>query len=194
MVSPLDRFIPVPDVRERFERRINAPAKVVMKTAYDFDMQSIWLIRTIINTRKFILGGTPEDRRSMGLVEETRKLGWGTLAEIPGRLLVCGASCQPWFGDVTFMPIPAEQFAAYSEPDQVKIAWSLEAVEIGKSETAFVHEVRAVATDADAKKKFLRYWRWARFGIVAIRLLLLPAIRRKAERIGEIAAKTAVTP
>jgi hypothetical protein len=28
----------------------------------------------------------------------------------------------------------------------------------------------------------LRYWRWARFGIIAIRLLLLPAIRREAER------------
>jgi hypothetical protein len=39
-----------------------------------------------------------------------------------------------------------------------------------------------VATDAGARLKFRRYWRWARFGIVAIRLLLLPAIRRAAER------------
>lgn len=43
------------------------------------------------------------------------------------------------------------------------------------------HEVRAVATDTEARKKFLRYWRWAKFGIITIRLLLLPAIKRKAE-------------
>jgi hypothetical protein len=39
-----------------------------------------------------------------------------------------------------------------------------------------------VATDAEARRRFRRYWRWARFGIVAIRLLILPAIRREAER------------
>lgn len=180
--SPVARFIARPDIRERFERRINAPPGVVLKTAYEFDMQSIWLIRLIVNTRKFILGGTREKRPKIGLVAETRELGWGTLIEEPGRLLVCGAACQPWFGDVTFTPIPAHDFAAYNEPDRVKIVWSLEAEEIRPNLTLFSHEVRALATDADARQKFGKYWRWARFGIVAIRLLLLPAIRRKAER------------
>jgi hypothetical protein len=39
-----------------------------------------------------------------------------------------------------------------------------------------------VATDAQALRKFRRYWRWARFGIIAIRVLMLPAVRRAAER------------
>ncbi len=182
MVSPLDQYIAMPDVCERFERRIAAPASIVMKTAYDFDMQSIWLIRTIIRMRKFVLGGTRDERRSMGIVEETRKLGWGTLDEIPDRLLVCGAVCQPWFGDVKFTAIPTEGFADHNRPDQVKILWSLEAEEVEPTITRFTHEVRAVATDEEARRKFKRYWRWARFGIVAIRLLLLPAIRRRAER------------
>ncbi|HET9325310.1 MAG TPA: hypothetical protein VFQ05_00900 [Candidatus Eisenbacteria bacterium] len=30
--------------------------------------------------------------------------------------------------------------------------------------------------------RFRSYWRWARFGIVTIRILLLPAIRRETER------------
>jgi hypothetical protein len=42
-------------------------------------------------------------------------------------------------------------------------------------------ETRAAATDETARTSFLRYWRWARFGIVSIRRLLLPAIRRAAE-------------
>lgn len=190
MESPLDQFIPVPDVSERFERRIKAPADMVMRIACNFDMQSILLIRSIIRLRKFILGGTPDRRRSVGLLEETRGLGWGTLVEEPGHLLVCGATCQPWFGDVKFTACPANEFAAYSEADQVKIVWSLETEDIEPNVTLFIHEVRATATDAEARRRFMNYWYWARFGIVAIRYLLLPAIRREAEREWQsIAAK-----
>jgi hypothetical protein len=35
---------------------------------------------------------------------------------------------------------------------------------------------------AASRRRFLAYWRWARFGIIAIRWVLLPAIRREAER------------
>lgn len=181
MQAILDQFIPKFDIHERFERRVNAPPEIVMKTAYEFDMQSIWLIWLIVNARKLILGGTYERRGRIGMVEETRQLGWGTLVEESGQL-ICGAVCQPWFGDVTFTPIATEKFRDYSEPDLVKIAWTLEANEIEPNVTLFAHEVRAVATDDDGRKKFLSYWRWARFGIVAIRWLLLPAVRRKAER------------
>ena len=64
----------------------------------------------------------------------------------------------------------------------VKIAWTLEATELGHGITRFGQETRAVATDEQARVTFRRYWRWARFGIIAIRVLMLPAIRRAAER------------
>ena len=51
-------------------------------------------------------------------------------------------------------------------------------------------ETRAVATDAEARARFRRYWRWARFGIVAIRWFMLPAIRREAERAWRIQSTT----
>jgi hypothetical protein len=155
MDSPVDRFISEPDIRERFEKTINAPAAVVMKAAYEIDMQSILPIRAIISARKYILGGTADKRVSRGLVQETRDLGWGTLVEVPDSLLICGAVCQPWFGDVKFTAIPADEFAAYSEPDQVKIVWSLEANETEPNVTLFAHEVRAVATDDGARLKFI---------------------------------------
>jgi hypothetical protein len=95
---------------------------------------------------------------------------------------VGGAACQPWKPDVVFRPLTPEIFLSYAEPDQVKIAWTLEAEPLGPELTRFITETRSVATNADARAKFRRYWRWARFGIVAIRPLLLPAVRRKAER------------
>jgi len=179
----LDRFMPNPDVRERFETTIQAPAAVVMQVATDFDMQSIATVKAIIRLREFLLRTrrhTP--RRPQGILEETRNLGWGVLDQEPGANVVCGARCQPWQADVEFSALDAEHFAAYSEPDQVKIAWTLEAHEIDKNVTRFAQETRAVATDKAARAKFLRYWRWARFGIISIRLLLIRAIRRQAER------------
>ncbi len=178
----LDRFVPAPDVRERFETTIRAPAALVIKVAAEFDMQSPPAVKAIFRLREALLGGRHAPRPPQGIVEETRRLGWGLLAEDPGRYLACGARCQPWLAEVRFTAIDAERFAAWSEPDHVKIAWTLEAEEVAPNVTRFAQETRAVATDAEARAKFRRYWRWARFGIVGIRLLLLPALRREAER------------
>ena len=180
--ASLDRFIPAPDVRERFETSIRAPAAVVMDVATKFDMQSVPAVRLIFRLRERLLGARHVARTPRGILEETKDLGWGVLAKEPGQWLICGARCQPWLADVRFVAISPERFTEYSESDQVKIAWTLEAEEIAPNVTRFAQETRAVATDAAARTKFLRYWRWARFGIIAIRVLLMPAIRREAER------------
>ena len=64
----------------------------------------------------------------------------------------------------------------------MKIAWTLETEEIGPAITRFAQLTRAVSTDQQARVKFRRYWRWARFGIITIRLLMMPAVRRASER------------
>lgn len=179
----LDRFVPDLDVRERFETTVHAPAELVMRVAVDFDMQSVAAVRAIFRTREIFLGTAgAARRRPQGILEETRGLGWGVLDRQAGRYVVCGARCQPWLADVRFTAIHPRDFASYDEPDQVKIAWTLEAEPIAGDVTRFAQETRAVATDPQAREKFRRYWRWARFGIIAIRLLLLPAVRRRAER------------
>lgn len=181
--APLDRFIPQPDVRERFETTIRAPAGIVMDVAANFDMQSLPVVRAIFRLRERLTGAAPSGRRApQGVLAETSSLGWGLLAEQPARFVVCGAACQPWLADVKFTAIAPKRFAAYAEPDQVKIGWTLEAEALRPAITRFAQETRVVATDAVARVKFRRYWRWARFGIVTIRLLMLPAVRREAER------------
>jgi len=183
MAALLDRYIPRPDVRERFETSIHAPAAIVMNVATHFDMQSVFLVRAVFRMREIFLGTREAPpRRPQGIVEETKNLGWGELGSRSGEYVVCGARCQPWLADVKFHAIAPDDFIHYEEPDYVKIAWTLEAIETAPAMTRFAQETRAVATDAHSRAKFLRYWRWARFGIIAIRLLLLPAIRREAQR------------
>ncbi|MGH7540450.1 MAG: hypothetical protein ACRELC_05585 [Gemmatimonadota bacterium] len=153
-----------------------------MEVAENFDFQSLKIIRAIFRMREVLMRAPSAPVRvPRALRTEMADLGWGILQEQPGRLLVCGATCQPWLASVRFTPLPAEDFAAYVEPDQVKIAWTFEAQPLGPTITRFAHETRAVATDAEGHEKFRRYWRWARFGIITIRLLLVPAIRRAAE-------------
>ena len=179
----LDQFIPHADVRERFEITIRAPADLVMVVASNYDMRSVPIVKAIFWLREqFMRSGSHATRKPQGILEETKALGWGVLSEQPGRLVICGAACQPWLADVRFSAVAPEDFDAYAAPDQVKIAWTLEAEELGPALTRFAQETRVVATDDTARRRFRAYWRWARFGIVAIRLLLLPAIRRKAER------------
>lgn len=179
----LDRFMPRPDIRERHEGLIRAPADLVFDVAMHFDLQSIPLVRAIFWLRGKLMGAAPAGPRvPQGFIAEVMGLGWGVLGLRQGREIVMGAAVQPWKADVRFRAIPPEQFAEFAEPDLVKIAWTLEAEPLGHAVSRFASETRAVATDDAARARFLRYWRWARFGIVAIRWLMLPAVRREAER------------
>jgi hypothetical protein len=190
--SPLDQFIPRPDIAERFAIRVHAPAPLVLEVASTLDLQALPLVRHIFWLREKIMRATPRPRASQSLLQELVGLGWGLLIEHPGRLIVGGAACQPWQADVVFEPLATEGFLSYAEPDQVKIAWTLETEPLGPELTRFTTETRAVATDVAARGKFRRYWRWARFGIIAIRLLLLPTIRREAERRHRLATDASV--
>jgi hypothetical protein len=183
MSDLLDRFMPVFDVRERHEVTVAAPAALVFEVARGFSMQSVPLVRAIFRLRALVMGSRqPAAWQPAGMVAETQAMGWGALGEERGRWYVAGAVCQPWQGDVVFRPVPPAQFAAFAEPDLVKIAWTLEVEALAPDRARLVTETRARATDAAARAKFLHYWRWAGMGIVLIRWLLLPAVRREAER------------
>lgn len=183
MENPLDRFLPETDVRERHEITVHAPPAIAMEAARTLSFRSIPLVRAIFWLRGRILGARPDRPEwSRGFVEEALAAGWVALHEESGRCLVAGASCRPWIPDVVFTPIAPDRFLAYREPDRVKIAWMLQAEPLTGGETRFVTETRATATDAEAREKFLRYWRQFGAGIVLIRWLLLPAVRKEAER------------
>lgn len=185
----LEPFIPRPDIRERHQTLVHAPAELVLEAAKQFDIQSIPLARAIFWLRATLLRSkVPARWRRQGLIVEMLGMGWRVLAEKPGHFLVAGAVCQPWRADVVFRPVAADHFADYAEPDQVKIAWSLEAEALAPALARFATETRAVATDEPARIKFRRYWRTFGIGILTIRWVLLPAVRRQAEASWRTAA------
>jgi hypothetical protein len=182
MSALIDRFIQRPETRERHATVVAAPADLVFDVARDLDLRSIPAIRAIFWLREKVFRSKPAPRRPQGLVAETLALGWGELALRPQRELVMGAVTQPWQADVVFTAVPSDEFAAYAEPDLVKIAWTLEAEPIDATHTRYASETRVVSTSVWARRKFRRYWRFVGAGIVLIRWLALAAVRREAER------------
>ena len=187
----LDRFIPIYEVVERHHIRVSSPADVTLAVARDQDLMNSPVARAIFKAREIALGATPDDRRRpRGLLALTQSLGWGVLAEVPGREIVVGAVTRPWEANVTFRALPPNDFAAFCEPDYVKIVWTLRADPIGPGESIFRTETRVGTTDAAARAKFRRYWAVFSPGIWMIRLLSLGPLKREAERRGREEPRT----
>jgi hypothetical protein len=190
----LDQFMPVYDVAERHRIHVAAPADVTFAAACDQDLMGLPVVRAIFKAREIVLGSQPDTiTRPRGLLALTKSIGWGVLAAVPGREIVMGAVTQPWDADVVFHPLPPGEFAAFNEPDYVKIVWTLRADRTSPHESVFRTETRVVTTDAAARAKFR--WYWARFspGIRLIRWLSLEPMRRTAERLARQSLVTAHT-
>ena len=183
-VDPLlDRVMPRYDIVERHHVAVGAPADITFAAACEQDLMSLPVVQSIFKARELILGSDPDTaRRPRGLLELTKSIGWGVLAEVPGREIVMGAVTQPWHANVVFRPLPPDEFAAFNEPGYVKIVWTLRADPRGAHASIFRTETRAVATDAYARGKFRQYWSFLSPGIILIRWASLHPLKSKAER------------
>jgi hypothetical protein len=183
IVSPLDRFIPIWEVRERHQTVVAAPAEVTWAAARALDLRQSPLVRAIFRARELLMGSAPALRPAVGdFVTEMLALGWRVLAEEPGRTLVMGAVTQPWKADVVFRGLPPEEFTRFAEPGYAKIAWTLEAEPCGAGRSVFRTETRVVTTDPGSRRRFRRYWVLLSAGIRLIRYASLRLVRREAER------------
>ncbi len=177
----LDRFMREHDVVERAHVKIAAPPDVTFATAKEMSLESSRIIRAIFRARELIFRANPAGKpTAKGIVEEMTSIGWGVLAESPTEL-VFGAVTQPWHANPVFRPLPPQEFAAFAEPDHVKIAWTLRVDPTADGGSVFRTETRAVATDTTARKKFRLYWSLLSPGIIVIRLAMLPTLKREAE-------------
>jgi hypothetical protein len=179
----LDRFIPSYEVAERHHIRVNAPGTMVLAAAKDMDLLHAPLVRWVFRGRELAMGSRPDTQvHPRELLPLVQSLGWGILAEVPGREVVVGAVTQPWEANVVFRSLPPNQFAAFNEPGWVKIVWTLRADPLGADSSVFRTETRVVTTDRESRARFRRYWAFVSAGIVLIRWMMLEPLKAEAER------------
>ncbi|HET6983388.1 MAG TPA: hypothetical protein VFI53_14690 [Myxococcaceae bacterium] len=183
----LDAFMPRYDVCERHAIDLPTPAEVTLLAAKNLDLDRSPLVQVIFRGRELILGSQPDTTtRPEGLLELTKSLGWGVVAETP-REIVMGAVTRPWEPNPVFRALSPTEFAAFAEPGWVKIVWTLRADPSDDGGSTFRTETRAVATDVQARRKFRWYWSFLSPGIILIRLLLRRALPAEADRAWRLA-------
>ena len=180
----LDRFIPDYDVDERHELRVSAPADVTFLSARDLDLTRSAIVRAIFAGRSLLMGAGPAKEQSpTPLTEKALALGWGILAEVPGRKVVFGAVAKPWNADVVFESVPPDGFATFDRPGYAKIVWTLEADPLGTDSSIARTQTRVITTDRVSRERFRRYWAAVSPGVRLIRRQMLRVLRARAERM-----------
>ena len=195
----LDRFMPDYEVREQHDVHVLAPAAVTYRAALALNIYDSPLIRAICRGRELMLRSAHRNAPPIdtSFVEQMIALGWGVLAEEQGREIVLGAITKAWEPNPRFEPIPAVSFASFSHPKSVKIAWSVSVEALSDGESIFRTETRVQPTDADARRRFRRYWAVVLPGVRLIRreaLRLVKAAAEDAWRIGRGAGGGRPTP
>jgi hypothetical protein len=141
------------------------------------------VVRAIFRGRELLMRAKADERdKPQSLLSEVLSLGWGVLAEMPGREIVIGAVTRPWEANVRFRSIPPADFAAFEEPRYVKIVWNLSVESLGPSASVFRTETRVSTTDAYARKRFRQYWAAFSPGIRLIRRQSLGIVKAAAEQ------------
>lgn len=183
----LDRFLPECEVLERHQIRVAAPADITFVAAREMSLMGSPVVRAIFRGRELLMRSSaaeerPEERLPQSLIDEVLSIGWGVLAQEAGREIVLGAVTQPWKSDVKFRALPPDEFAAFDEPGFAKIAWTIRADPLGLATSRFYTETRVATTDAEARKRFRRYWTMVSPGVRLIRRESLRLVRADAER------------
>lgn len=179
----LDRFMPLYDIAERHHIHVLAPPDVTLAAARDLNIQDSSIVRALFKARELVMGSAPAEMPlPSGLLAAALSLGWGILADEVDREIVLGAATRPWEPNPVFRDLLPRDFRSFAEPGYVKIVWTLRADAVAAGESIFRSETRAIATDAEARAKFRRYWALVSPGVLLIRRAMLAPIKAEAER------------
>lgn len=179
----LDRFLPTYEVLERHQTSVAAPVETTYAAAREMDLMDSAAVRAIFRGRELLMGAAPTaGRKPQPLIDDVLALGWGVLAQDPGREIVLGAVTQPWEAEVRFRSLAPDEFAAFDTPGFAKIAWTIRAESLGPATSRFYTETRVATTDPEARRRFRRYWTMVSPGVRLIRRESLRLVRSNAER------------
>ncbi len=160
----IDRFIPDPDFVEIRDLEVEAVPGEVLAAIKQADLRdpvisTLFAVRDLPNRLARKLGGgrQPENISFTNIPDVGP--GWVKLGEEPGRELVLGAVGRFWKRDYGAREVDAREFATFGEPGYLKLAVSSRVEPRGYDQSVLHYEARIEATDAEARRQFVRYWK-----------------------------------
>ena len=101
----------------------------------------------------------PPAPESMRLADMPTRGEWVLLGTDPPREIAFGAVGRFWAGETSWEEIDADGFRGFDRPGFAKLACNFSLRSYGEGHTLVSYECRTLATDAEARAGFLRYWR-----------------------------------
>lgn len=179
----LDPFMPNPEVAERHEVGVRAPADVTLAAVRAVDLWDSPVAQAIFRGRRVLMGVHSSTARTpTPFLAEVEALGWGLLAQVPGRGVAYGSVTKPWEPEPRFRGVAPADFAAFDEPGYAKIVWSLQVDPVNGQACRLSTETRVATTDAGSRARFRRYWTVLSVGILLLRVIMLRQVQQAAER------------
>jgi hypothetical protein len=183
IMSALDQLIPRPALREIDRAELAVDADRAWRAVRNLDLAQSAVVRTLFGIRTIpdrLKANNPQLRMRLdNLISTPNRPGFQVLAENPPQEVAVGAVGKVWRPVIPFVHVAdAAAFAAFSERDYVKVAWALRIVPEGESASCVEFELRVMATDEPAWKKFTRYFWLIRPGSHLIRRVLLAQLQR----------------
>ena len=188
MDTLIDRFIPDPDFVEVRDLGIEAVPEEVLAAIKQADLKdpviaTLFAVRDLPNRVARRLGvGAGRDAAELSFSNiPDAGPGWVLLGERPGRELVLGAVGRFWKRDYGARIVSPGEFVAFDEPGYLKLAVSSRVRPLGYDQSVLHYEARVEATDGEARRQFVRYWKVIGPGNDVIVRRALQRIKAEAE-------------
>jgi hypothetical protein len=187
----IDRFLPTFDAVESHMTIVSAPIDDVWAAIRTADFGSNGIVRALFAIRgmpAFLTAPREALARARTPVHAPLTLdaalthGFIVLAEDQGRELLLGTAGRFWGARGALCHIDPDLFMVFDEPGAAKAAWNFAVRPLVGDKTVLTTETRVRCVDPAGRWRFRLYWMLIRPFSGLIRLVMLRAIKRDAER------------
>lgn len=175
----LDQLLPSYHVAKRHSLAVPASPGRVFAAAEAYDLRKSRVTRVLMRLRGY--GGRMRASGAGASLPETlARFGFVLLGKIPGREMAFGLAGKFWRPDGGLRALSAEELVRFEEPGYAKAIWNILIEEGASGGSLLSTETRVVCFGEEARRPFLRYWRWIEPFSGLIRVSLLRGIRKGA--------------
>ena len=187
----IDQFLPRFDAVESHMTIVRAPVDRVWAAIRTADFGSNGIVRALFALRgmpAFLTAPREALARARTPVHAPLTLdaalthGFIILGEQPGRELLLGTAGRFWGARGALCHIDPQEFMAFDEPGAAQAAWNFAIRPLVGDKTVLTTETRVRCVDPAGRWRFRLYWALIRPFSGLIRLVMLRAIKRAAER------------
>lgn len=170
----IDEFLSDYDFVEKHGISIRAATADIYRAANEVDFTESFLIRWL-----FRLRGLPSTNVTLMSLSKSR---FEILGETQGREMLLGLVGRFWTLKGDLKKIDGESFKRFDTAGYAKAVWNFALRQEG-SDVRLTTETRIKCTDPESRRRFGFYWTFIRPFSGLIRMEMLRAIKRRAERV-----------